>query len=47
MTLKIESINGHYELFVDDVFFCSGDSPAECISEYDKAQKQNNQKGEL
>lgn len=32
--INIKHVDEHYELFVDDKFFCSGDSISECIKEY-------------
>lgn len=37
--INIKHVDEHYELFVDDKFFCSGDSITECIKEYTNSLK--------
>lgn len=37
--IEIKHADEHYELFVDDKFFCSGDSITECIKEYTDSTK--------
>lgn len=32
--INIKHVDEHYELFVDDKFFCSGDTITECVKEY-------------
>lgn len=38
-TLKMKHVNGHYVLFVNGVFFCSGDTYKECIDEYESSDE--------
>lgn len=33
---KIDRVNGHWELFIDEKFICSGDTFAEVLDEFYK-----------
>lgn len=33
---EIRSVRGHYEIYVDGEFLCSGDTPAECLEALDE-----------
>lgn len=34
-SIKIVNVHGHYEMFVNGTFFCSGDTYKECADEYE------------
>lgn len=40
MTEKVEikSVKGHYEVYLNDIFFCSADSYLEAAREYDEME---------
>ena len=40
--IEIKRVREHYELFVDNVFFCSGDTAVECALEYENSKQDNN-----
>ena len=44
---KLILVNGHYELYVNDRFFCSGDTPKECYEELEKNEEENEHRGML
>lgn len=39
---KLILVNGHYELYVNNQFFCSGDIPKECYEEFEKNEQEEN-----
>lgn len=39
---KLILVNGHYELYVNNNFFCSGDTPKECYEELEKNEQEEN-----
>ena len=40
MDIDVRKVREHFELFVDNKFFCSGDSILECMNEFENNKQE-------